>query len=133
MKTRLAALAAAPLAALLTVTPASAATHAHTKRFASCRAAGQYATCDAAGSVNHPLVLRVHVNSGPAQSVTVYWDVTCSRGLGAGGKSGHFTATTPISRGVPMNYRRPDNCVVSADAQLATGGTLHLWWTARKR
>ncbi|MGI8445760.1 MAG: hypothetical protein ACR2MP_00940 [Streptosporangiaceae bacterium] len=126
-------LAAAPLAALvLAAAPASAAAMHH-KRIGSCRANGDYATCDASGSVNHPLALRVHANSGPHQRVTVYWDVTCSKGYGAGSKSGHFSGTTPLRRGVPMNYRRPDNCILSADAQLSSGGTLHIWLTARKR
>jgi hypothetical protein len=131
---KLTAIAIAPAATvILAAGPASAATHSHTKQIGSCRASGDYATCVTSGSVNHPLALRVHATSGPAQSVTVYWDVTCSKGTGAGSESGDFTATTPISRSVRMNYRHPDNCILSADAQLATGGTLHLWLTARKR
>jgi hypothetical protein len=128
------AIAAGPLAALvLAATPASASTHSHVKRFGSCRAQGEYAICDASGSVNYPLALRVHVNSGPGQHVTVYWSDTCSKGYGAGGKSGHFSGTTPLRRGVPMSYRRPDNCILSADAQLSSGGKLHIWLTARKQ
>ena len=126
------AIAAAPLGAILFAAPAWASPASHITTIGSCRANGDYAVCAASGSVNYPLALRVHVNSGPRQQVSVYWTVTCAKGYGAGSKSGHFTGRTPVNRGITMNYRRPDNCVAAADAQLSSGGTLHVWITARK-
>lgn len=120
------ALAAVPVAALLAAAPASAATKPHQVQFASCHAQGDYAICDASGTTWHPLSVVLHVTSSPGQHVTAYWDVTCSKGLGTGGKSGSFSGTTPLKRTLRLNYRRPDNCIVSADAQLSSGGSLRI-------
>ena len=130
------AIAAAPMAALVLAAPASAATTAHKAhpvQFASCRAQGDYATCDASGTTWHPLSVVLHVTSSPGQHVSGAWDVTCSKGLGAGSKSGNFSGTTPLKKTLKLNYRRPDNCIVSADAQLGTGGSLRIRLVAWKR
>jgi hypothetical protein len=130
------AIAAGPLAALAFVVPASAATtahKAHQKQFASCHAQGDFAICDAAGNVNHPLSVVLHVTSSPGQHVSGAWDVTCSKGLGTGSKSGNFSGTTPYKKTLRLNYRRPDNCIVSADGQLGTGGSLRVRLVAWKR
>jgi hypothetical protein len=52
----------------------------------------------------------------------VSWDATCSQGEGAGGSSGTFTATTPLSRTISHPYYQPDSCIVAAGAQLQAGG-----------
>lgn len=88
----------------------------------TCTAQGQFAICDASGSVNKPITIDVTVTSSPAQSVFVAWDDTCSQGLGAGSASGSFTASTPVTRQISHPYHQPDNCIVSADAQLQNGG-----------
>ena len=106
--------------------PAGAVHHA-----GSCRGAGDYATCVASGTAYNPRTIAVHVTSSPGQGVQVYWDMVCSKGDGAGSKSGHFTARTPLRRTLRHPYVRPDSCDVSADAQLATGGRLHVWITYR--
>lgn len=114
--------------ALLATTPASAASGSI--RIASCRARGDFATCVAAGTArHHPLKIVLHVRSDPKQAVSGAWDMTCSKGNGAGGKHGSFHAGTPINRVLPKPYRRPDSCIVSADGQLGRGGTLHIWLT----
>jgi len=64
----------------------------------------------------------VTVTSSPDQSVFVSWDDTCSQGEGAGGASGSFTATTPVSRTISHPYYQPDSCIVAAGAQLQAGG-----------
>jgi hypothetical protein len=133
MKRSVLALAAAPLAALLAVAPAWASSAAHTRQVGSCRAQGDFAICSASGNVNHPLSLVVHVTSSPDQHISGAWDVVCGKGTGAGSKSGTLSGTTPFKRTVKMPYRRPDSCTVSADAQLGTGGKLHVWVIAWKR
>jgi hypothetical protein len=133
MKRMVLALAAAPIAAFLATTPAWAAPAAHSRQIGSCRAQGDFAICTASGSVNHPLSLVVHVTSSPNQHISGAWDVVCAKGTGAGSKSGTFSGTTPFQRTLKMNYRRPDSCTVSADAQLGTGGSLHIWIIAWKR
>ena len=130
------AIAAGPLAALALAAPASATTtahNAHQVQFASCHAQGDFAICDAAGTTWHPLSVVLHVTSSPGQHVSGAWDVTCSKGLGAGSRSGNFSGTTPYKKTLRLNYRRPDNCIVSTDAQLGTGGSVRVRLVAWKR
>jgi hypothetical protein len=47
--------------------------------------------------------------------------MVCSKGTGAGGRSGSFTATTPIRRGLSYPYRYPNGCVIAVDGQLSGG------------
>ena len=88
----------------------------------TCTAQGDYATCVASGSVNDPITIDVTVTSSPDQPVYVAWSDTCSQGLGAGSASGSFTASTPVTTPISHPYYQPDNCIVSADAQLQNGG-----------
>jgi hypothetical protein len=120
-------------AAILTTTPAWASSAAHSRQIGSCRAQGDFAICDASGSVNHPLSLVVHVTSSPDQHISGAWDVVCAKGTGAGGKSGSFSGKTPFKRTLKMPYARPDSCTVSAGAQLGTGGSVHVWLIAWKK
>ena len=133
MKLAKLAVAAAPLAGLLAAAPASATAKPHQVQFASCHAQGQYAICDAAGTTWHPLSVVLHVTSSPGQHVSGAWDVTCSKGLGAGSTSGSFSGTTPYKKTLRLNYRRPDSCIVSADAQLGTGGSVRIRLVTWKR
>jgi invasion protein IalB len=131
---KIAALAAATTTALLIAGPAAAATTtAQARTVGSCRARGEYATCVASGTVNNPLRLYVHVAASPRQKVSGAWDVTCSEGDGAGSESGSFGGKTTLTRKLRMPYRRPDSCVVSADAQLSrAGNSIHVWLTAAR-
>jgi Ricin-type beta-trefoil lectin domain len=116
--------AAAAATGLLTagaIAVSTAAASASTT-FGSCSAQGDFATCDASGTATKPVTITVTVTSSPDQSVFVSWDDTCSQGLGAGGDSGSFTATTPVSRTISHPYRQPDSCIVAAGAQLQAGG-----------
>ena len=136
MKLAKLAIAAAPLTTLVLAAPASASTtarNAHQVQFASCRAQGDYAICDASGTTWHPLSVVLHVTSSPGQHVSGYWDMTCSKGYGSGGRSGHFSGTTPLKKTLKLNYRRPDSCIVSADAQLGTGGSVRIRLVSWKR
>jgi hypothetical protein len=119
---RLAAAAAAT--GLLTAGAITASTTAASAStgFGSCSAQGDFAICDASGTATSPLTITVAVTSSPDQSVFVSWDTTCSQGDGAGGSSGSFTATTPVSRTISHPYHQPDSCIVAAGAQLQVGG-----------
>jgi hypothetical protein len=88
----------------------------------SCSAQGQFATCDASATINNPVSMSVTVTASPNQTVFVSWTDTCSLGLGAGGDSGSFTATTPVTRTIQHPYAHPDMCIVAAGAQLQNGG-----------
>jgi hypothetical protein len=121
--------AAATMTGLLTAAAIAASTAAASASttFGSCSAQGDFATCDASGTATDPVTLTVTVTSSPDQSVFVSWDDTCSQGEGAGGKSGSFTATTPVSRTISHPYDQPDSCVVAAGAQLqADGNSVHV-------
>lgn len=101
---------------------------------ASCHARGDFAICVAGGTARrHPLIIRDHVSSIPGQRVTGAWTVVCSKGSGAGSKSGYFGGRTPVSVRMRLPYTRPDSCTASADAQLARSGRLHVWITAYER
>ena len=122
---------AAPASAAPSISGSPASTYSHFIN--GCRARGDFATCVAGGSVNKPLSLWVHVNARPNQRVFVAWSDVCSRGLGAGSKSGSFYARTPVRHRMRMPYLHPDSCTVSADAQLQHGGNrIHVWLTAIK-
>jgi hypothetical protein len=101
---------------------AATASVASASTVGSCTAQGDYATCVASGTVNKPITIDVTVTSSPDQPVFVAWDDTCSQGTGAGSDSGSFTATTPKTTAISHPYSQPDNCIVSADAQLQNGG-----------
>ena len=126
---------AVPAAALFLLMAAGAANAAPAGKVyhaGSCRASGGYAVCDAAGTAYSPTLIAVHVSASPAQSVLVSWDVTCSKGSGAGSSSGQFTARTTLRRVLHHPYAHPDSCIVSAAAQLSAGGRLHVWITYRR-
>jgi hypothetical protein len=95
-----------------------------------CIARGQYATCVAGGTAHKPTKLYADAWVNHSQRLTVYYDVTCAKGTGAGGKSGHFTIYVRAGRRathkVPHPYYHPDYCIVSIDAQINVGSYLHL-------
>jgi AcrR family transcriptional regulator len=101
---------------------AGAVTASASTGFASCSAQGDYATCVAGGTAQHPVTITVSVTASPDQEVLVAWDAVCAQGSGAGSSSGSFTAQTPVSRVISHPYQQPDSCTVAADAQLQNGG-----------
>ncbi len=106
------------------------------KRIGNCTARGDFAVCDASGSVNHPSRITVYVGVHPGQHVSGSWDVVCTKGTGAGSKSGSFSGhpgtAHALRHTLKMPYAHPDSCTASADAQLGRGGRLHVWLVARK-
>jgi hypothetical protein len=109
-----------------TVASASTAAPARWHQIGTCTARGDFAICVASGNVNHPLQIQAYVIARPGQRVSGAWDMVCSKGSGAGSKSGNIggraSAAHPLVKTLPMPYRRPDSCTVSADAQLQAGG-----------
>jgi hypothetical protein len=105
--------ASAASASTATATGSSSGHHAGT-----CRARGDFATCVTSGTATAPRKMYVHVHGNPRQSVFVDWTMTCSKGNGAGSRSGSFTRETPIRHVMRMPYSAPDSCDVSADGSL---------------
>jgi hypothetical protein len=94
---------------------------ADARNIGSSGASGDYAVAVASGTATNPHSLWVKVTSSPHQRVSVSWTVVCSRGFGAGSKSGQFTARTTTRRKLRLPMRHPDNCTASASAQLESG------------
>lgn len=131
---KLAVRAAVPAVAVIAALGGAAAAQASTTHYAgSCTARGQYATCVAGGNAYHPSTIYVHVHTNASQWIKVYWDVVCSKGTGAGSRSGHFSvwdkAGTSVRHAISHPYSRPASCSVSSDAQLSKGSYLHVWNT----
>jgi len=113
---------------------ASAAPAAKTHHAGSCTAHGQYATCVAAGTANRPINIYVHVRSSQrGQPVYVAWTDVCSKGLGAGTRSGSYNAKTVSTRRMGHPYKHPDSCTVSAAAQLTGAGHFIKVWITYTR
>jgi hypothetical protein len=71
--------------------PAAPATTYHTVTIGSCRASGDFATCVSDGNASRsPLIIRVHVAAVRNQSVSGAWTDVCTKGMGAGSKSGNL-------------------------------------------
>jgi len=64
----------------------------------------------------------MRVLARPNQRVDANWVVICSKGFGAGSKSGKFAYRTPITQRLRMPMVRPDDCTVSGGAQLQRSG-----------
>jgi len=75
-------------------------------------------------------VIYVHVYATPNQHISGAWSTTCSKGTGAGGKSGTMSGTTPLRHTLKMAYTHPDSCIAAADAQLSGSGHLVITITA---
>lgn len=122
--------AAIPIAAAASILTAGAAGASVTPAIASsavyhagsCTASGDFATCVASGSAWHPRRIRVHVHASPDQHVFVAWDMVCTKGTGAGSRSGSFTAFTPVNRIIRHPYFHPRSCDIAASGQLQDGG-----------
>jgi hypothetical protein len=128
------ATAALVLAAVLgIVAPASASAAGRAYNAGrACNAQGDFATCITSGGAFHPVKIYVHVTASPNQSVQVFWNMVCSKGSGAGGKSGQFTARTTIRRLIPHPYAHPTSCTIAADASLNRGGRVRAWLSYRR-
>jgi hypothetical protein len=124
---KIAIAAAIPVASVIvTVTGATAAQASTWHGAGSCTAQGQYATCVASGNASRPKGIAIYVDTGVHQWVKVYWTVVCTKGTGAGSRSGHFSVHTPATTYISHPYRYPDGCSVASDAQISKGNYLHI-------
>jgi hypothetical protein len=85
-------------------------------------ASGDYAVTIASGTTKRPLAIKMRVLARPNQHVSVNWTLVCTKGFGAGSKSGSFSSGTPVTRAVRFPMRHPASCTVSAGAQLKRSG-----------
>jgi len=116
-----------PLLALFAILAAmiiTAGTYAATRVIGRASASGDYAIALADGQATKPRAILIRVLARPNQSVSGNWTMVCSKGFGAGSKSGRFAARTPLTRRLRMPMSRPDDCSVSGSAQLKRSGRI---------
>jgi hypothetical protein len=85
-------------------------------------ASGDFAIALASGRASKPTAVYMRVLARPNQGVDANWTLVCSKGTGAGSKSGRFSARTPATRRLRMPMARPDSCIVSGGGQLRRSG-----------
>jgi hypothetical protein len=106
----------------------------------SASTSGDYATTIASGTATRPRHIFAVFNTSKPQWLDIDWTMVCSRGYGAGSKSGsvrRYSSVLPgvraptggkgpwsISPDFRMPMARPDDCTVSAGAQLTRSGRL---------
>lgn len=118
------------VAAASIASSASAAPTAKVHHAGACTARGQYATCVASGTAYHPVTIEVHVRSSHrGQHVSVTWSDVCTKGDGAGSRSGSYNAKTVSNRKISHPYKRPDNCSIAAEGQLNGSSFIKVWIT----
>lgn len=94
------------------------------KVIAQSSSSGDFAIALATGDAKNPKAISVAADASPHQEVDVYWTMVCVRGYGAGSKSGSFSAEAPASKQLALPMRNPDDCTVSASAQLSNSGQI---------
>ncbi|HKZ15546.1 MAG TPA: hypothetical protein VJL81_17045 [Solirubrobacterales bacterium] len=95
-------------------------------RFAQSTADGHNAQAVAIGKTKSPMAIYLRVTSRPAQPLTGFWSVDCTRAKG----SGHFTTRrnfsgrSPQVRRLKLPFPRPVSCraIVSAGITTSPGG-----------
>ncbi len=106
----------------LAIGVAPAATAAVYKRIGSASASGDFAIALASGTAKRPLGVYVSTVATPRQSVSVNWTMVCSKGFGAGSKSGSHTTSSSRKRKLRLPMSNPSSCTVSASGSLEDGG-----------
>ena len=117
---RLAALLVACAAAL------SGVPSAHAMVLDSESARGHHAYASAAGVIAVPASMRLRVAATPRQRVSGSWTMLCSVGFAGGSASGSFSGGTTLRLTLPIPLPGPDQCTVSAGAQLAHRGRVRV-------
>lgn len=119
---RLKTIAAALTIVALTAAGTVGATQTALRVIGRKSASGDFAIALASGRANKPTALYLRALARPNQGVDANWTLVCSKGLGAGSKSGRFSARTPVTRRLRMPMARPNSCIVSGGAQLRRSG-----------
>lgn len=87
-------------------------------------ASGDFAIAFASGTASRPSAIYVRVIATPRQTVSVNWNMICSRGTGAGSKEGSYNTSDTGLRRLRMPTAHPDSCTVAAGGSLARGGRI---------
>ena len=76
-------------------------------------------------SISRPNDIEVAVKSSQPQRLLISYDEVCQNGTGAGSKSGQKHVHSPGKLKIPVVHGAV-SCIVSADAQLMSGGLLRI-------
>jgi hypothetical protein len=117
---RLVAVAVACAAALAGVPTA------HAMVVDSESARGHHAYASAAGVIVTPASIKLRVVATPRQRVSGSWTMLCSFGFAGGSASGSFSGGTTLRLTLPIPLPGPDQCTVSAEAQLTHRGRVRV-------
>jgi hypothetical protein len=109
---------------LVSIVGATAVAAPPGKRVGVESARGDYAVATASGTAHKPRAIYVWVRTRPAQRFDAHWSVTCSRGFGAGSKSGSFSGFGRRAKRIRLPMRRADTCYVAATGQLEESGRI---------
>lgn len=93
-------------------------------------ARGDYATAIAQGEASRPSWLKVTITTSPRQAADGNYTVICTKGYGAGSKSGNIRGYGKFTRTLTMPMRGSDNCTISALGSLSGGGSIRVTLTA---
>lgn len=85
---------------------------------------GDFATVIASGTAKSPRAIYVAVKTSPRQKADMNWTVVCSKGMGAGSKSGDYSTSSSAKRKIRLPMSNPSSCTVSAGGQLSSGGKI---------
>lgn len=114
--------AAVLIASVAVAASAAAAPAAGWHRVASARKYALYADLSLAADVRRPAALALRVVSQPAQSVSVKWRVTCTKGGSRRSSTGSYTAHSTALQSLRLPLDAPGSCHVSAYGILVAGG-----------
>jgi hypothetical protein len=90
----------------------------------SARASGDFATAIASATVNRPTRLSLRIIAKPRQRVDGNWTLVCSKGMGAGSKSGTVAGRSTLTRPMRFPMARPDSCTAAGSGSLSGSGRL---------
>jgi hypothetical protein len=90
----------------------------------SARTSGDFATAIASATVNRPTGLSLRIIAKPRQRVDGTWTLVCSKGMGAGSKSGTVAGRSTLTRPMRFPMSRPDSYTAAGSGSLSGSGRL---------
>ena len=94
---------------------------------------GDFAICEPnAHTIGKPVSITAGVWASPRQGITGNWTMVCTKGNGAGSKSGKFSGRTTVHVTLKFPMTKPDSCTVAVIASLNRSGRIHLWVTGKR-
>lgn len=85
---------------------------------------GDFANLVVSATVQDPYVIEAKAIGVPDQYIDVNWNMVCSNGSGAAGKSGSYTDASRVEHKLQMPFPRPTDCTVAVGASLKSTGRL---------